>query len=94
MRRPRFRLRTTMVGIAFVAVILTVIIQAALLRRAAFTEHVLRDSGRVATGPAQGGRAEDSGRGRNAACYRGGRGDASSRRTCAGRRSGWSMTCC
>ena len=42
MRRPRFRLRTTMVGIAFVAVILTVIIQAALLRRAALTEHVLR----------------------------------------------------
>ena len=42
MRPPRIQLRTQMIGIAFVALVLTVIMQTALLRRAAYTEHVLR----------------------------------------------------
>jgi hypothetical protein len=42
MQRPRFRLRTLMIGIAFLALILTVIVQAVLLRRAAAREQQLR----------------------------------------------------
>jgi hypothetical protein len=43
MRPPRIQLRTLMFGIAFLALILTVIVQATLLRRAAFTQQVLRN---------------------------------------------------
>ena len=42
MRLPRFRLRTLMISIAFLALILTVIMQAILLRRGAAREQQLR----------------------------------------------------
>ncbi|MFO0889637.1 MAG: hypothetical protein U0790_10920 [Isosphaeraceae bacterium] len=42
MRLPRFRLRTLMISIAFLALILTVIMQAILLRQAAVREQQLR----------------------------------------------------
>ena len=42
MRLPRFRLRTVMIGIAFLALILTVIVQGVLLQRAAIREQLLR----------------------------------------------------
>jgi len=42
MRSPRFRLRALMICIAFLALILTVIVQAILLQRAAAREQLLR----------------------------------------------------
>jgi hypothetical protein len=42
MRLPRFRLRTMMICIAFLALVLTVIMQAILLQRAAVREQQLR----------------------------------------------------
>jgi hypothetical protein len=42
MRGPRIRLRTLMIGIAFLALILTVIMQAVLLQRAAVREELYR----------------------------------------------------
>ena len=42
MRLPRFRVRTLMVTVAFVALVLTVIMQAIWLRRAAATQQMLR----------------------------------------------------
>jgi hypothetical protein len=43
MRLPRFRIWTLMIGIAFLALILTVIVQTVLLRRAALREELLRN---------------------------------------------------
>ncbi len=40
MRLPRFRLRTVMISIAFLALILTVIVQGVLLQRAAIREQL------------------------------------------------------
>ena len=42
MRLPRFRLRTVMISIAFLALILTVIMQGVLLQRTAVREEMLR----------------------------------------------------
>jgi NhaP-type Na+/H+ or K+/H+ antiporter len=42
MRQPRFRLRTIMIGIAFLALIMTVIVQTVLLQRAAVREEMFR----------------------------------------------------
>jgi hypothetical protein len=42
MRQPRFRLRTIMIAIAFLALILTIFMQSVFLRRAAVREQMFR----------------------------------------------------
>jgi NhaP-type Na+/H+ or K+/H+ antiporter len=48
MRVPRFRLRTVMITIAFLALILTVIMQGVFLQRAAVREQMLRAEAELA----------------------------------------------